>query len=115
MPIRPAIEEQLTMAPLPCLRIWRSSYFMQFHTPRRLIAITRSNSSLLASAISAASTLYTGVIERRIQATEGGYSLLDHCRYLSVISYVATDRECFVTLGSQFLGGRTHGLLIPVR
>ena len=27
------------MAPLPCSRIWRSSYFMQFQTPRRLIAM----------------------------------------------------------------------------
>src|SRR5437667_3302798 len=54
MPIRPPIEEQLTIAPLPCLRIWRSSYFMQFHTPRRLMAFTRSNSSPLPSAVSTA-------------------------------------------------------------
>src|SRR6266550_8163321 len=53
MPIRPPIEEQLTMAPLPRSRIWRSSYFMQLQTPRRLIAFTRSNSSPLASAVSA--------------------------------------------------------------
>src|SRR3989440_11584838 len=54
MPIRPPIEELLTMAPLPCSRIWRSSYFMQFQTPRRLIPLTRSNSSPLASAVSTA-------------------------------------------------------------
>src|SRR5438094_7662524 len=54
MPISPPIEELLTMAPLPCSRIWRSSYFMQFHTPRRLIPFTRSNSSPLASAVSTA-------------------------------------------------------------
>src|SRR6266576_1736131 len=54
MPIRPPIEELLTMAPLPCSRIWRSSYFMQFQTPRRLIPFTRSNSSPLTSAISTA-------------------------------------------------------------
>src|SRR5205823_9242295 len=52
--IRPTMEEQLTMAPLPCSRIWRSSYFMQFQTPRRLIAFTRSNSSPLASVVSTA-------------------------------------------------------------
>lgn len=40
------------MAPLPCSRIRRSSCFMQFQTPRRLIAMTRSYSSLLTSAIS---------------------------------------------------------------
>src|SRR6266550_4526557 len=54
MPIRPPIEELLTMAPLTCSRIWRSSYFMQFQTPRRLIPFTRSNSSPLASAVSTA-------------------------------------------------------------
>src|SRR5437016_2960955 len=54
MPMRPPIEELLTMAPLPCSRIWRSSYFMQFQTPRRLIPFTRSNSSPLTSAISTA-------------------------------------------------------------
>src|SRR5438132_4051148 len=54
MPISPPIEELLTMAPLPCSRIWRSSYFMQFHTPRRLIPFTRSNSSPGTSAISTA-------------------------------------------------------------
>jgi hypothetical protein len=35
-------EEQFTMAPLPWARICCSSNFMQLHTPRRLIAITRS-------------------------------------------------------------------------
>ena len=53
-PIRPPIEEQLTMAPLPWWRIWRSSYFMQFQTPRRLTACTRSYSAPDASAISTA-------------------------------------------------------------
>src|SRR3954469_16761653 len=53
-PIRPPIEEQLTIAPLPWSRIWRSSYFMQFQTPRRLTACTRSYSAPLASAISMA-------------------------------------------------------------
>src|SRR3954469_21188337 len=53
-PIRPPIEEQLTIAPLPWSRMWRSSYFMQFQTPRRLTACTRSYSAPLASAISMA-------------------------------------------------------------
>src|SRR5437667_6431393 len=54
MPIRPPSDELLTMAPLPCSRIWRSSYFMQFQTPRRLIPFTRSNSSPDTSANSTA-------------------------------------------------------------
>src|SRR5665213_3539158 len=54
IPIRPPIEELFTIAPLPCWRIWSNSYFIQSHTLRRLIAFTRSNSSLVASAVSAA-------------------------------------------------------------
>jgi len=42
------------MAPLPCSRIRISSYFMQDQTPRRLIAVTRSNSSPSRSAVSVA-------------------------------------------------------------
>src|SRR6516162_8008547 len=42
------------MAPLPCLRIWSNSYFIQLQTLRRLMAITRSNSSPVESAISTA-------------------------------------------------------------
>src|SRR6266403_1809211 len=33
------------MVPLPCLRICCSSNFMQLHTPRRLIPITRASSA----------------------------------------------------------------------
>src|SRR2546430_13538328 len=51
-PTRPPNEEQLTIAPLPCSRIRRSSCFMHAHTPRRLIAFTRSNSSAASSAMS---------------------------------------------------------------
>ena len=40
------------MAPLPWPRIWRSSCFMQAHTPRRLIALTRSKTSAGSSAAS---------------------------------------------------------------
>jgi len=43
---------QLTMAPLLWVRIWRSSCFMQAHTPRRLIALTRSKVSAGSSAAS---------------------------------------------------------------
>jgi hypothetical protein len=54
MPIRPPIDELFTMATLSCLRIWSNSYSIQSHTLRRLIAFTRSNSSLVAPAVSTA-------------------------------------------------------------
>ena len=44
------------MAPLPWLRIWASSCFMQAHTPRRLIALTRSKTSAGSSAASLGGT-----------------------------------------------------------
>ena len=44
------------MAPLPWVRIWASSCFMQAHTPRRLIALTRSKISAGSSAASLGGT-----------------------------------------------------------
>src|SRR5690349_14300201 len=55
-PTKPLVDEQLTITPLPRSRIWRSSCFMQFQTPRRLIAIKRSKSSPRASPVSATGT-----------------------------------------------------------
>src|SRR4051812_15740278 len=48
-----ATEALLTIAPLPWRCICRSSCFMQFHTPRKLIPITRSHSSRVLSAVGA--------------------------------------------------------------
>ena len=44
------------MAPLPWVRIWASSCFMQAHTPRRLTALTRSKISAGSSAASLGGT-----------------------------------------------------------
>ena len=77
------------------------------------MAITRLFSGLIRGFRN--NILNAGIIVGCIQAAESGHGLLNHCFHLGVISYVATDRECFVTLGGQFLGGRTHCLLIPVR
>lgn len=59
--------------------------------------------------------LNTGIAESGIKPPERGDRLLDHRFYLSVIRYVATDSECFVPLGGEFLGRRADGLLIAVR
>jgi hypothetical protein len=92
MPIRPPIEEQLTIAPLSCSRIWRSSYFMQFQTPRRLIALTRSNSSPLASAVSTAGDCH-----------------------LSLVGDIATDGDRLMAGGDQFLYCKANRVLMDVR
>ena len=42
VPISPATDDMLTIAPRPCASIWRISYFMHRNTPVRLIASTSS-------------------------------------------------------------------------
>src|SRR5881227_1839628 len=112
-PIRPPMEEQLTMAPLPCSRIWRSSYFMQFQTPRRLIAFTRSISAAGISGFNGR-RLHASVIVRRIQATEGGYRLLDHCCHFGLVSDIAADGNRFIAGGDQFFCCRANRILVDV-
>src|SRR5207244_12103617 len=45
--------------------------------------------------------LYAGVVERRIEATEGGYNLRNHCCYLSFVSDIAANGDCLVTGGDD--------------
>src|SRR5260370_5485859 len=59
--------------------------------------------------------LNTGIVVGCIELSESGDSLLNHCFYLGVISHVTTNRQCLVTLASQFFGRGMHRLLIPVR
>jgi len=52
VPIRPATDDMLTMAPpAPCLSICWISYFMQRKTPVRLMAMTSSQISSEYSAV----------------------------------------------------------------
>src|SRR5438874_1932700 len=59
--------------------------------------------------------LNAGIVVGCIELSESGDSLLNHCFHLGVIRNVTTDRQCLVTLSSQFFGCGMHGLLIPVR
>ena len=51
-------------------------------------------------------TMYTSVIERRIQPAKGGHGLLDHRLHLRLISDIASYGDGLVTCGDQSLGGR---------
>src|SRR5437773_7134545 len=86
MPMRPPIEELFTIAPLSCLRIWSNSYFMQSHTLRRLIAFTRSNSSLVVSAVSTARLCTPALLNAASRRPECRDGLFDHPLYLRFIS-----------------------------
>src|SRR2546421_10680674 len=43
--------------------------------------------------------LHASVVVRRIQATEGGYRLLDHGCYVSLVSDIAADSKRFMVGG----------------
>jgi hypothetical protein len=74
-PTSPPSEELLTIAPLPCVRIWRSSCFMQAQTPRRLTALTRTARPVPRQRWWGDHD--PGVVERHIQPAELGDGLLD--------------------------------------
>src|SRR6266550_2596359 len=58
--------------------------------------------------------LYASVIERRIEATKGGYSLLDHCCYFSLVSDIAPDGNRLVTGGDEFFCCGANRFLVDV-
>jgi hypothetical protein len=81
----------------------------------KMMAFTRSNSSPLASAGFRSRRLHAVVVVRRIQATEGRYSLLDHCCHLSLVGDIAADRNRLVAGGDQFLCCGASRVLMDVR
>src|SRR5207244_2911845 len=66
MPMIPAPEEVLTIAPPPCLSIRGISYFMHRKTPRRSMLMIRSHSS---SSTSAVGTTFFGSTPALLKAT----------------------------------------------
>ena len=58
--------------------------------------------------------LHAGVVVRRIQSTEGGHSLLDHCCHLSLVSDIATDGNRLMSGGDQFFCCRANRVLVDV-
>jgi hypothetical protein len=86
MPTRPPIDEQLTMASLPCSRIWAQLVPHAVPHPAKVNRVYASE--FFAAGISGfhGRRLHTGVVVCRIQSTEGGDSLLDHCCHFSLVS-----------------------------
>jgi hypothetical protein len=60
------------------------------------------------------SRLYAGVVEGRIEATEGGYSLRNHRCYLSFVRDIATDANRLVTAGNEFFCCGANRILVNV-
>jgi hypothetical protein len=82
------------MVPLPCSRIWRSSYFMQFQTPRRLIPVHTLEFFTAHISQLKGGRLYPSVVASGIEATKGGYCLRDHRRYFGLVRDIAPDTNC---------------------
>ena len=84
------------MAPLPWSRIWRSSCFMQAHTPRRLMALTRSNTLGGLVGGVAGRDLDAGVVECHVEPAEGRDGPVDHGGDLSSSDTSQGDAEDLV-------------------
>ena len=59
--------------------------------------------------------LHAGVVERRVQASEGGDGQFDHCCYFSFVSDIAMGGYRPVTGRYQFLCSKTNRILLNVR
>jgi hypothetical protein len=59
--------------------------------------------------------LHSGAVVGRIQSTEGGDSLRDHCCHSSLVSDIAADGNRLVTGGDQFFYRRTNRIFVDVR
>jgi hypothetical protein len=105
----------LTIAPLPWRSICRSSYFMQDHTPRKLMPMTRSHSSRVLSAVSAIRAITPAFIKGGIEPAELGDGAVHRRGDLGVIAHVASHRDCLVTRRDQLLSFRADHVLSKVR
>ena len=101
---RRAVDDSATslLAHLPQLELHATPYTTEIDGHHSVKIFSSSISSFRNNILNAS------IVVGCIQPAEIGDSLLNHCFDLSVISYIAMDSECFVTLGSQFLGCRTH-------
>ena len=86
---------------------------MQAHTPRRLIALTRSKISAGSSAASLWN-LDAGVVERHVEPTERVDGRLHHCCHAVLIGHVTTNPKHMMAGGCQLVCGRTKRGLVDV-
>ena len=87
---------------------------MQAHTPRRLIALTRSKVSAGSSAASRGRDLDAGVVERHVEPPEGVDGRVHHGGHAVLVGDVAGDAERLVAGGGQLVGGGLEGGLVDV-
>ena len=82
MPMTPAPDEVLTIVPPP---LWSSAGHLVLHavkTPARLTDTRRSKSAVRDVGQGGGRLLDAGVVEGRVEPTEGGQRRLDRCLHL---------------------------------
>ena len=97
------------MAPLPCVRIWRSSCFMH-------VDAAQIDGSDPVGALGEVTVIPTmpALLKRHVKPAEGGDGALDHCGDLRLVRHVAGDADCPVARCGQFLGGGQKGIFVRV-
>ena len=97
------------MAPLPWVRIWASSCFMQAHTPRRLMALTRSKTSAGSSAASVGGAWMPALLNAMSSRPNVSTAGLDGGGDAGFVGDVARHAEDLVPGRGQAIGRRRSG------
>jgi hypothetical protein len=87
------------------LGIWPNSCFMHAHTPRKLIAVTRSKISAGSSAAPLGGTIMPALLHA-MSSLEGVDGRLHHGSHAVLVGHVTTNTKGPVSGGSQLVGGR---------
>src|SRR4051795_1327371 len=103
-PVSAPTDALLTIAPLPWRSICRSSCFMQLHTPRKLMPMTRSHSSRVLSAVGAMRAITPALLNAASSRPELGDGTVHHLLDLCVITHIAAESNYFVPVSSEFPG-----------
>ena len=87
---------------------------MQFQTPRRLIAETRSKLSAGSSAASDGGIMMPALLKAMSSRPKRVDGALDERGDLGLVGHVARDAERLLAGGGQLVGGDAHGVLVDV-
>src|SRR5215472_12894076 len=108
LPVNAPTEALFTIAPLPWETICRSSCFMQLHTPRKLIPITRSHSSRVLSAVGAMRAMTPALLKAASIRPNSATARSTHCSDLRVVAHVAANANRLVAARNELLRFSLH-------
>jgi hypothetical protein len=88
---------------------------MQFQTPRRLTACTRSYSAPEGIGHFHGRRLNAGIIVSRIQPAEGAHGLRDHVHHIILVGDVAAQRAHLMPGSGELIRSLAGRLLVDIR